>query len=350
LVLAALFNAGFSMSIIDNEMKNVTKILIIGGGTDAGLTTKTELINLGLSAPKENCTLPDYPLEVYGAVGFYTDQGPTVCGGESNYKRIKECYTLLSNGWTESNPISTSRRYASAINIDSTETLILGGIGQNGLLKSSEVMSANGAKKGKDLPVTMYGQCSMKGSKRMGLVGGGKQDGSYSSKTYYLNMDTMEFTEGPSMQSAREKHGCAALHLGGKTYGIMTGGYNGGYLDSTEFLAFDQPNPTWTDGPKLPRKLNGLSLVETSEGIFAIGGFDGQMLRKEILKLDCPGDKIENCEWKEQEQELEIGRSVHVAIPLPSSFSCPEVGMNSAAKMSTVSIVTIVFIICLHLH
>ena len=40
--------------------------------------------------------------------------------------------------------MSTARRYTSAINIDSTETLILGGDGENWLdLKSSEVMSAN---------------------------------------------------------------------------------------------------------------------------------------------------------------------------------------------------------------
>ena len=213
--------------------------------------------------------MPDFPLEVYGAVGFDTDQGPTVCGGYSNSGKVitKECYTLLSNGWTESSPMSTSRLFASAINIDSTEALILGGYDENSrVLKSSEVMSANGAKKGIDLPVTMAGHCTLKGSKRRGLIGGGNQDGSVSSKTYYLDLDTMEFTPGPSMQTARGNHGCAALHLGGKTYGIMTGGYNGnwytGELDSTEFLAFDQPNPTWTDGKQNNFK-NSLKLKST---------------------------------------------------------------------------------------
>ena len=93
----------------------------------------------------------------------------------------------------------------------------------------------------------------------------------------------------------------------------------------------------------MPRKLAGLSLVETSEGIFAIGGNDAQMYRKEILKLDCPGDKIETCEWIEQDQELEIARSFHVAIPLTSSFSCPEV------KLSSVSIVMIVLFVLIAL-
>ena len=205
--------------------------------------------------------MPDFPLEVYGAVGFDTDQGPTVCGGYSNSGKVitKECYTLLSNGWTE------SRINASAINIGLTETLIVGGYDENSRdLKSSEVMSGNGSRKGKDLPIDMYGHCTLKGSKRKGLIGGGIQDGSVSSKTYFLNMDTMEFTEGPRMQTARGGHGCAALHLGGKTYGIMTGGYNSGYnnLDSTEFLDFEQQNPTWTDS-KQDNFKNSLKLKST---------------------------------------------------------------------------------------
>jgi len=88
--------------------------------------------------------------------------------------------------------------------IDSTETLILGGYGKNGThLKSSEVISANGASKGIDLPVSMVGHCSMKLSESIVLLGGGFQDGSISSKMYYLDLKTMEFTPGPSMQTAR---------------------------------------------------------------------------------------------------------------------------------------------------
>jgi len=134
--------------------------------------------------------------------------------------------------------------------IDSTETLILGGYGKNGThLKSSEVISANGASKGIDLPVSMVGHCSMKLSESIVLLGGGFQDGSISSKMYYLDLKTMEFTPGPSMQTARTGHGCAALHLEDKTYGVISGGSNGTYaFDSTEMMDFDQSNPTWTDG------------------------------------------------------------------------------------------------------
>ena len=82
--------------------------------------------------------------------------------------------------------------------------------------------------------------------------------------------------------------------------------------------------------------------METSEGIFAMGGVDeGRRRRKEILQLECPDERIENCKWIEQDQELDIARNSYVAIPLPSSFSCQEVGMSSA------SIVIIVLVIML---
>ena len=218
------------------------------------------MINIGIDATEETCTLPDFPLGVRGAVGFRRhNEGPTVCGGLNNSVATEKCFTLSSNHWTsaytalewtESSPMTTARQDASAINIDSTETLILGGYGKNGThLKSSEVISANGARKGMDLPVSMVGHCSMKLSKSIVLIGGGFQDGSISSKMYYLNLKTMEFTPGPSMQTARTGHGCAALHLEDKTYGVISGGSNGTYaFDSTEMMDFDQINPTWTDG------------------------------------------------------------------------------------------------------
>ena len=67
-------------------------------------------------------------------------------------------------------------------------------------------------------------------------------------------------------------------------------------------------------------------LVETNQGVLAVGG-GGQdeggnlVYRKEILKLVCSDDQIQNCEWEEMPQKLELGRSDHVVIPLPESYN-----------------------------
>ena len=50
------------------------------------------------------------------------------------------------------------------------------------------------------------------------------------------------------MISAKHSHGCATLKLGTKTYGIVSGGYNENYLDSTEWMNLEEDSPTWTEG------------------------------------------------------------------------------------------------------
>ena len=100
----------------------------------------------------------------------------------------------------------------------------------------------------------------------------------------------------------------------------------------------------------MPRGLRDLSLVETTYrtlwgkewDLFAMGGQDENGNdRKEILKLDCPDDKIVICKWREQDQELETARYRPVAISLPKSFSCP------TGRLSTFMIVIIVLSVLL---
>ena len=70
-------------------------------------------------------------------------------------------------------------------------------------------------------------------------------------------------------------------------------------------------------------------LIETNQGVLAVGGLEGDVedtnfklvARKEILQLVCLDDQIQNCEWEEMQQKLELGRSDHVVIPLPESYN-----------------------------
>merc|ERR1711860_66068 len=108
---------------------------------------------------------------------------------------------------------------------------------------------------------------------------------------------------------------------GRKTFGIVAGGmdYPKG-LDSTKWIDLEEDSPTWIEGPKLPRGLSGLTLVETTQGTYALGGHDGRIDRSEVLKLDCPGNQIQSCQWHEMLEKLEVGRSLHVSLSLPESY------------------------------
>ena len=56
--------------------------------------------------------------------------------------------------------------------------------------------------------------------------------------------------------------------------------------------------------------------METTQGTYALGGLDWHS-RSEVLKLDCPGDQIETCQWQEMDEKLEGGRYAHVSLALP---------------------------------
>ena len=60
--------------------------------------------------------------------------------------------------------------------------------------------------------------------------------------------------------------------------------------------------------------------METSHGTYAMGGKDQYNDRSEVFQLDCPGDQIQSCQWKEIPEELEFARSSHVTIPLADSY------------------------------
>merc|ERR1712062_698886 len=78
----------------------------------------------------------------------------------------------------------------------------------------------------------------------------------------------------------------------------------GGYeRDSTEIIELDQESPEWTEGPKLPRELYSLTLVETSQGTYAMGGEDedfndrksSNWIAQETRSQAANGKKLEIC-------------------------------------------------------
>jgi len=221
--------------------------------------------------------------------------------------------------------MGTARAYASAIQINPNQALIIGGRDENwNGLNTTELISSSGSEEGTDFPVRIVGHCSFPFNATHAIVTGGDQNGDYSSaKTWFVDLTTTTITPGPTMKTGREMHGCSIFQDGTKSYGIVSGGWNGMFLRSTEMIDLDQESPTWTEGPKLPRKLEDLTLVQTSQGTYAMGGMerDGTHLikRKEVLQLDCPGDQISSCSWKEV-GNLQFARSFHVSIALPETY------------------------------
>merc|ERR1711860_462573 len=260
---------------------------------------------------KTQCDLPDFPIEIRGAVGFNTAKGPVICGGHEENR----CFLLKQHQWMPFRNLTTARRYASATEVNNDETLIIGGRND---LKTTELISSSGSVKGKDFPTTIARHCSFKINSTHALVTGGFQDESRSASTWFVDLTTTTVTPGPMMTSRRIGHSCSTFNLGRKTFGVVAGGY---LEDSTEWIDLKEDSPTWTEGPTLPRGLVDYTLVETTQGTYAMGGWDEyHNSRSEVFQLDCPGNQIQSCQWQEMPEKLEVGRDSHVSLSLPESY------------------------------
>merc|ERR1711860_278955 len=137
---------GFGLNTDEENTTAITRILVV-----TGTTKKTEV----WPKPESQCNFPDFPLEVYGAVGFWTAQGPMVCGGLRGGQYVNKCFLYKNHQWMPSTNMRTARWYASAVQIDPNQAIIIGGYAGNSALKSTEVKNPTGSEEGKDFPVTI---------------------------------------------------------------------------------------------------------------------------------------------------------------------------------------------------
>merc|ERR1711860_485680 len=226
---------GFGLNTDEENTTAIPRILFVTGYVGLGVKTKKTEV---WPKPESQCALLDFPLEVSGAVGFWTAQGPMVCGGLG----VNKCFLYKNHQWMPSTTMRTQRKWASAVQITHNQAIIIGGQDENrNALKSTEVISSTGSEEGKDFPVRIERHCSFKINSTHALVTGGLQDGSRSASTWFVDLTKTTFTPGPKMTSARGRHGCATLQLGRKNFGIVAGGW--GPLNSTEWIDLDQESP-----------------------------------------------------------------------------------------------------------
>ena len=242
----------------------MSRILVVAGDKDIDTRLKkTELF----PKPDSKCAmLDDFPLEVAGAVGFWTAQGPTVCGGYDGptpplgIEPEHRCFIYKEHQWKPWTNMRSRRYGASAIQINPNQALIIGGeYVKYSRMKSIELISSSGSARRNDFPMTISRHCSFKINATHALVTGGIQGfrNYYSANTWFVDLTTTTFTQGPTMKAGRNDHGCSIFHNGTKSFGIISGGTMSGAtaINSTEMIDFDQESPEWTEGTQDKSKI-----------------------------------------------------------------------------------------------
>jgi hypothetical protein len=230
----------------------MTKVLVTTG-YDEG-SKKMEIIDL--EDPTNVCQpsfLADYQFDKVGGAsgGLLTNTNALICGGWAA-ERLDDCFSINNNGIKPSSRLTQPRSYAASVVWNSTTLWLTGGfLGGSGRTKTTEFVQLTGTTPGPDLPLEVSSHCLVSlNDTTLLLIGGGLPGKTYSKATYYYNTDHKTWTDGPSMITARNEHSCALFKSpqhGHTDTVIVTGGWNGDNLASTEILNLDTSN-SWKSG------------------------------------------------------------------------------------------------------
>ena len=213
----------------------IGKYLLISGN-------RHEIVDL-LNPNVKYKLLADNVPRVFGATGGLLQNSPIVCGGFVS----QDCVVI---GKPEMKMKMIKRRFcAASVALNACILWIVGGSNGRHSLKSTEFIRLckhPTSVKGPELPFTIgYHSMIMYDEKSIYIIGGVQNEIS-SKKTWIVDpTNRFKIKEGPSLNKAREKHGCAKMSVNGRTVLVVAGGCGAG--DSVEIL---DPllNNVWTQG------------------------------------------------------------------------------------------------------
>ena len=230
--------------------------MITTGYPRSSATRKTEIIDIA-SGGITCSDLEDFPVGIYGGVGGNLQGTPVVCGGSLGYPTYSDkCYKFTTTGgWQEFASMKDKRNLAAGI-VYNKKLHVFGGSDGSQYLQSSEIISEDGGViDGPDLPTAVGGHAITAINSTVSILSGGNTNVNYaSSQTWFYNHETVTFSSGPTLLEGRYGHASATIvdKVTKAKIPVVTGGWDGDYMDSTEFLIDGQ----WQTGKIQCRKQN----------------------------------------------------------------------------------------------
>ena len=240
-----------------------SKILIATGiPYDDG--TNTEIIDVGINSNYSCPKVQPFPVLLDGATGGLINGQPFLCGGSlpflnGDYHYVKDCYKLTNSGsWTKDDTVALNEARSGVYGsvVLKNKLFISGGYNGN-YLNTIEMLSPDATAQTLSVQVFgLEGHCQVSfSSDQFMVIGGYRLDDR--AETYFVNVETNQLTNGPSLKTARSSHGCGELEVDGKSYVIVSGGYNNdGGLRSTEILDKDKVVQGWQNGKNIIKVLS----------------------------------------------------------------------------------------------
>ena len=228
---------------------------------------------LDMQFPSTKCQNIPFYKEIYGTTGSVVHGTPIICGGydEKLDKFEDKCYKMKvhfdaenkTTWWSLFTNLETKRFDAASIAM-ADKLWVLGGLGPDGLLSSTEYVYIDGQQSTNEakLPIPLLGHAIVALNDAYDpynfiLIGGYTNTNPYiSDETYFYNSDDSSWTKGPNLIQKR-KHLVAGLGIDNfsrQNYIVVAGGTDGtkytsghtkgNHLKSVEFLS--GPDEKWT--------------------------------------------------------------------------------------------------------
>ncbi len=345
------------VSIIRPQL-NPKRLIMTGNyGPVAGLVEEiniTEELLPGHCSTKRVPDFPYYPQEPNGQAAFLlNDEILITCGGaDYNQQAISiSCYGLTQFGWVLGPSMSFGRRMASAIALNETSWLVIGGNTLDSL-RSTDIMSVNSniyeamdpdlfdsrpsdfpePVPGPNIPRGFMAGCFVKINDTTALAFSGFNGYEYPTQSHYYSIPDKTWRDGPLINTGRILSACGLiqdLEDNEISYVVMAGGRVDGqdqaeYLSSVEILRLDQD--AWIEVMDLPVPLAGASASTTLDGksLVVNGGYSPQYggRQKSMYRLHCISGY---CMWQKTSSELAVQRYGHISMFVPdNNFPCFE--------------------------
>jgi len=224
------------------------RVLVLGGyagyAGDEWLDS-TEMLSLSSGTVVQG---PSLQTARYGGAAVLLEGNRVlVVGGEKSEKSTTEILCLNSMAFTRGPCMATPRRGCAAVALDDFRVLLAGGHSSVGYLNSTDILDVRTMTftTGPQMASPRSSCAAVRIDAQHVLVLGGRASSSaILATTELLDLALMEFSPGPTMAVGR--FACAASRIDSADGPriVVVGGYNCGYLATTEVLAVDNSSTT----------------------------------------------------------------------------------------------------------
>jgi len=281
-------------------------LLVAGGWNGSNYLDVVEIINL---ESLSSCIVDVYLDQPRYA---HTGDGDLVCGGANGDHNIGSCHNIV----TGTNISLIDERFLHLSWSTGQEILLLGGAYTS---RTTELITGDTTQAGFDLKYDTYRACGFADEDDdTFIITGGEYTGTtVATVSRYNKNGWME--DLPSLNTGRRDHACGSyLNNDGNRIYLVTGGYDGNDLSSTEMMV--KGDSSWSEVQNsLPARMSGLRIISGNNEIITSGGYD--------VDAGEYSDKILmfNKETREFEQigKLEQRRNVHsMSLVSLSDYTC----------------------------